>query len=169
MITRSFVPRRVGGFIRNLRKICYKNLIQHSHLIMSMIQNVRYLSVLRKKKSELCASSFKMVGLTEKFAPLVVMCGHSSQSTNNPYAAALECGACGGAAGGFNAKVFATLCNLPEVREALSAEGINIPEDTILQQLNIKQPWMNWNGFTSQNFRKLRKKHLIVLSRLCQM
>ena len=28
-----------------------------------------------------------MVGLTEKFAPLVVMCGHSSQSTNNPYAA----------------------------------------------------------------------------------
>ncbi|MDR4410496.1 DUF2309 family protein, partial [Bacillus anthracis] len=27
--------------------------------------------------------------------------------------------------------VFATLCNRPDVREALSAEGINIPDDTI--------------------------------------
>ena len=105
MVTRSFVPRGVGGFIRNLRKTMLQNLIQHSPLIMFMTQKVRYLLVLRKKKSELCASSFKMVGLTEKFAPLVVMCGHSSQSTNNPYAAALECGACGGAAGGFNARV----------------------------------------------------------------
>ena len=109
-----------------------------------------------------------MVGLTEGFAPLVVMCGHSSQSTNNPYAAALGVVRVA-EQGGFNARVFATLCNLPEVREALSAEGINIPDDTILQQLNIKQQWMNWNGFTFQNFRKLRKKHLIVLRPLCQM
>ncbi|WP_026962788.1 DUF2309 domain-containing protein [Alicyclobacillus herbarius] len=72
----------------------------------------------------------RSVGLTS-FAPLVVVCGHESQTVNNPHAAALDCGACGGAAGSFNARVFAALCNLPEVRDGLAREGICIPEDTV--------------------------------------
>ncbi|MDD1367886.1 Na-translocating system protein MpsB, partial [Bacillus sp. MHSD17] len=132
MVTRSFVPRRVGSFLRNLRKTMLQKpdttfSLNHVHDTKCEIP----IGFTKEEKVNYVRQALKMVGLTEKFAPLVVMCGHSSQSTNNPYAAALECGACGGAAGGFNAKVFATLCNLPEVREALSAEGINIPEDTI--------------------------------------
>ncbi|PEY86366.1 DUF2309 domain-containing protein [Bacillus thuringiensis] len=132
MVTRSFVPRGVGGLIRNLRK----TMLQKPDTTFSL--NHVYdtkggipIGFTKEEKVNYVFQALKMVGLTEKFAPLVVMCGHSSQSTNNPYAAALECGACGGAAGGFNARVFATLCNLPEVREALFAEGIKIPEDTI--------------------------------------
>ncbi|HDR7545457.1 DUF2309 domain-containing protein [Bacillus thuringiensis] len=132
MVTRSFVPRGVGGFIRNLRKAMLQKpdttfSLNHVHDTKGEIP----IGFTKEEKVNYVRQALKMVGLTEGFAPLVVMCGHSSQSTNNPYAAALECGACGGAAGGFNARVFATLCNLPEVREALSAEGIKIPEDTI--------------------------------------
>lgn len=132
MVTRSFVPRGVGGFIRKLRK----TMLQKPDTTFSLnyVHDTKGeipIGFTKEEKVNYVRQTLKMVGLTEKFAPLVVMCGHSSQSTNNPYAAALECGACGGAAGGFNARVFATLCNLPEVREALSAEGINIPEDTI--------------------------------------
>ncbi|MCL6592616.1 MAG: DUF2309 domain-containing protein [Alicyclobacillus sp.] len=65
------------------------------------------------------------------FAPLVVVCGHEAQTVNNPHAAALDCGACGGAAGRFNARAFAAICNLPEVRAQLARTGLCIPPETV--------------------------------------
>ncbi len=78
----------------------------------------------------LAAGALKNMGLTANFARIVLVCGHGSATTNNPYGSALDCGACGGHAGDANARVAAAILNKPDVRDGLKQQGILIPAET---------------------------------------
>lgn len=73
----------------------------------------------------------RAMSLTRDFARLVLLAGHGANVVNNPHASALHCGACGGYSGEVNARLLASLLNNAEVRDGLSRNGIEIPDDTL--------------------------------------
>jgi uncharacterized protein YbcC (UPF0753/DUF2309 family) len=82
-------------------------------------------------RADLAAGALRGMGLTRTLARVVLLCGHGSQSANNPYASALDCGACGGHAGDVNARLAAATLNDPAVRTELKRRGLEIPPDTL--------------------------------------
>nr|WP_082408658.1 DUF2309 domain-containing protein [Verrucomicrobium spinosum] len=79
---------------------------------------------------QLALGALRNMGLTKNFARVVLLCGHGSETANNPYGSGLDCGACGGHAGDANARVGVAILNDTAVREALKGHGIHIPADT---------------------------------------
>jgi uncharacterized protein len=84
-----------------------------------------------QQQVDLAEGALRGIGLVDRFGKLVVLCGHGSQTENNPLQAGLDCGACGGHTGEANARFAALLLNQPDVRSGLAARGISIPEDTL--------------------------------------
>lgn len=84
-----------------------------------------------EERVELAAGILHTMGLDDRLAPLVVLCGHAGHSTNNAHASTLDCGACHGRPGEANARALAYLLNEPDVRGGLRLRGIDIPFDTV--------------------------------------
>jgi len=83
-------------------------------------------------KTELAEAILKGLGLDRRLGKIVLLVGHGSSARNNPHAAALDCGACGGRKGNVNARLVASLLNDPDTRRRLKeSRGIDAPKDTV--------------------------------------
>ena len=95
-------------------------------------ERLKHIGFSHEEQATLIAKALQSIGLTEGFAPVVLIIGHESRSDNNPYESALDCGACGGSSGLHNARVFCEMANNPVVREILRRRhNIDIPPDTV--------------------------------------
>jgi uncharacterized protein YbcC (UPF0753/DUF2309 family) len=84
----------------------------------------------------LAAGVLRAMSLTRGFAPVLALVGHGASTENNPLAAGLHCGACGGQTGEVNARALAALLNDPAVRAGLAAEGIDLADTHVVAGLH---------------------------------
>ena len=109
------------------------------------------------------AQALSSIGLVGNMSRFVLVVGHGSASENNPYESALDCGACGGDHGLVNARVLAKMANHPQVRERLSAYGINIAADTwFLPAMHNTTT----DEITLHDLEQIPSSHLVYLDRL---
>ncbi len=83
-----------------------------------------------EERVEYAATAFDLIGW-KRFSRVVALVGHAGETTNNPFDASLDCGACAGNPGGPSARVLAAICNDEAVRASLRERGVEIPEDTV--------------------------------------
>jgi uncharacterized protein len=128
----TYLPKLLGAGSRAAggRRDVHAGLTadEHEALTMRLTKDGRPLAL--EERVDLAAGVLRVMGIDRDFAPLVLLAGHGSSSTNNPHAAGLDCGACGGQTGEVNARLLADLLNDPAVRIGLADRGVPLPVDT---------------------------------------
>lgn len=155
LFIKTFLPQIIQGTKKILKSFNKKSLSGYDlskHKISFNNKEVIISGISKEEQIFYSYNVLKMIGLTKNFAPFVILCGHTASTENNPYASALDCGACGGSGGGPNAKVLAQILNDPEVRTELAKKNIFIPEETI---------FLGAEHVTTTDEIKLYKKHTL--------
>ncbi|CAD6878375.1 Hypothetical transmembrane protein coupled to NADH-ubiquinone oxidoreductase chain 5 homolog [Methylomonas albis] len=124
---------RPGGQLPGIQSLSEVDAHGHLHLLREseeLNEDGYLLGFSLAEMADRVGGLLRNIGLTQHFAPLVVVVAHGSSSVNNPHFAAYDCGACSGKPGAPNARAFAWMANHPQVREILRERGVVIPDST---------------------------------------
>lgn len=124
LLARTLAPRLAERLTRSVIGTAHEVLAPHA-------SNDDELAIPLADKIGYARGMFKLTGLPAATARLVALVGHGGSTTNNAFAASLDCGACGGHPGGPNARLMAGILNDPAVREGLREQGVDLPGDTV--------------------------------------
>lgn len=84
------------------------------------------------QRAGVAASMLRALGIVEEFSDTLLLVGHAATVENNAFAAAYDCGACGGHGGHVNARIMSAILNDSRVRRLLRTEhGLDIPDRTV--------------------------------------
>ena len=72
----------------------------------------------------------------QEFPALMVIAGHTADAANNAFAAAYQCGACGGNSGAVNARLITAMLNNSDVRRQLASDGYGIAHTQFVAALH---------------------------------
>ena len=122
-LTRPVVHPRTAGLDKATQQQLSVDLTFNAHSLNEGIPLA--------ERIKMALGALKGMSLTENFAPIILIAGHGSTTTNNPHATGLDCGACGGNSGEANAKVAVAILNNPAVRAGIAEQGIDIPNTTL--------------------------------------
>ena len=128
LIARTLAPRKV--YQLDNKKASKVETICQPNIGINTTEKTNSVAIPLEEKVAIVKTAFDLTGW-KNFAPLVIFAGHGSHSANNPFGSSLDCGACAASPGRHNARMLASLANLPEVKSALKEKGINIPENTV--------------------------------------
>lgn len=121
MALKTLFPHLAYKLKRNLEKLSLSSVNIHP-----IIDSIPW-----KDQCQIALQSLKSIGLSKTFTNVVIICGHKAESTNNAFASALNCGACGGQNGAPNARILSCILNQESIREYLSQQSIIIPKSTL--------------------------------------
>ncbi len=113
------------SFIKRLRNTYHIN----RHDARMQMERLGRIGFSLEEQLVFVSQALHAIGLVRNFSRFIMVVGHGSQSENNPYESALDCGACGGNVGLFNARILAQMANKPAIRQRLRKQGVDIPDD----------------------------------------